>query len=672
MRGERGRSAFPRRSGSVLLACGAVPFQRWTRVALLLVALVAGLAATIRPGPLSIDEVTYLLMARSFAQGHGVVVANGFEDLGTTLFAAGWTKEVAGGLVSQYPDFWTAAVAPVYSALGFEGLFWVNVVAFVGCLGLVWNLGVRLFEDRWTAGIAVTLFVGASYAWEYAVAAWPHMSALLLILVSTWCLTRAFQEPGDGRRWTWSFLGGFVGGVGVGFRLDVAFAVGGLALVPLLSARPRWREVSGFLVAAALPLVGLAVLNRIKFGILSPFSYGPSVHTAATGAGPYLPVLAAVGAAVGFWAWYRAERGARTRAEGRRAALAAALLAVLVVASLPMGRSFMARLADGTFQLVVDLRVRDLGIQEGALERGPTGSLVYAGVVKKSLLQSLPYLPLAILPLTALLRRSSEAWKGLLLAAAPAALIVVMGAFAWHGGLCFNLRYFLPALPFAALLSAAALRELGPPRGRGWLVVVGLPALVALAVVGRWALGPMTVAEQETFYLNVPLGLSGLLILFLIAARFTPSSARWRTGALAMALVCVTWAGLVAFGLDLRATLRLRGVHARAAAVARPALPERGVLLSTPLKLFAAAADRSELWLADPADDQYESLVTLVEKATAAGLPVYYGLPRGLLRIFEDPKLQGLRIDGVLDGRSLVLVSLRPDDRPVAAERSDP
>lgn len=635
--------------------------------------LLAGMLVlgTLHAGPLSIDEVTYLLMVRSFSSGKGVTIANGLEELGSPIFAAGWLHEVGGRLVSQYPDYWTVAAAPVFRVAGFEGLFWINVASFFACSALIWGLGIELFRDRPTAGLAVALFVGATYAWEYAVAAWPHMIATATILAGALALAKCLAEEEARRRWGWSLVSGLVLGVGVGFRLDVAFALGGLALVPILGAPPRWRESALCLLGAVPPLAGLAALNRIKFGVYSPFSYGSSAGS-TSGVGPYLPMVGVALLALGFVAWGRARRFATRKTPAAHGILAMALAAAVVVFAWPSSRALIARAAEGVFQLVVDLRVRDLGIQEGALERGPTGSLVYAGVVKKSLLQSLPYLPLIALPLVGLLRARGDAWRGLLLAAVPASLVTVFGAFAWHGGLCFNLRYFLPVLPFAALLSAAALRELGPPRGRGWLVVVGLPALVALAVFGRWALGPMTVAEQETFYLNAPLGLSGLLILFLIAARFTPSSARWRTGALAMALVCVTWAGLVAFGLDLRATLRLRGVHARAAAAARPVLPERGVLLSTPLKLFAAAADRSELWLADPADDQYESLVTLVEKATAAGLPVYYGLPRGLLRMFEDPKLQGLRIDGVLDGRSLVLVSLRPDDRPVEAERSDP
>lgn len=229
------------------------------------------------PGTFSIDEVTLLLSARSLAQGHGVEVWNGFEEFPSPALVPGWLKVVEGRLVSQYPDLFLLVALPAFRAFGLRGLMLVNLLAFALVCGLTFDLARRRAGERVAAG-AVVLLALASYAFEYAVGAWPHMTAVLCVLAPLALLDRALARPGSRRAVGLALAAGAIGGFGVGVRLDVAFALAAFGGALWLQRPARWREAAA-LAAGTLPgLAALALLNREKFGSYSPFTYGPAYY----------------------------------------------------------------------------------------------------------------------------------------------------------------------------------------------------------------------------------------------------------------------------------------------------------------------------------------------------------------------------------------------------------
>lgn len=627
--------------------------------ATVLILLLAG--STLETGPFSIDEVTYLLAARSLASGSPWAVQNGFEELGSPLLATGWLRLVEGRLVSQYPDLWLWSTAPLYRAFGFSGLFWGNVLAYAACLGLLGWLAWRQFGTLAAPPLAVGIWFGATFSWEYAVAAWPHQAATLAVLAAGALFWRALETAGCSTARLWAAGAGVALGFGCGFRLDVAFAGLALVLVALFRADRRSLDLLGGLVAGSLPgLLLLGFSQSRKFGTWDPFRYAPRGSAELTVLS-FLPWLGAVAAALLLWlAVCRLRERARPLRLGWLALLLAAGLGCLL---LPSVRSAGARVVDGCFQLLVDLRIRDRSLAERALERGPRGSLVYAGVVKKSLLQSLPFLPIAIAGFLAL-RRESPRGRNLALVAGSlfGTYVLAYGAFAWHGGMSFNLRYFTPLLPWIALLAAAGLRALA---GTSRPLVTWAPA-VAAAAIALFAFGLQRgqgggdLSWQEVAYLDFPLVLAGVLATCLLlarAARSRPRALRWVRAAAGASLA---WAGAVAWAVDGRATHRLRKVHAESARAVSGHLPERGLLLSVPTVLFAAAVDRNRVFLANPLDDRLASWPELVEKALSQGVPVFAGMSRPLYEhLKRDPRSTGLEMSILRDGGQVVFVSIR-------------
>lgn len=636
---------------------------RWLAVPALLAALVAAGWSFSFPGCLSVDEVTYLLSARSLAGGSGVEVWNGYEEFPSPELAPGWLKVVDGRLVSQYPDFFLFLALPAYRALGFRGLFLVNGLAFAGVLALTWALARRLFGVH-TALLALGLLGLSTFAFEYATGAWPHMTSALFVLAALALVERASYGTSP-RRATLAALGaGLLIGFGVGIRLDVVFAGGALAAALLLLRPARVREAAALALGALPPLLPLALLNGRKFGIVSPFTYGPS-YGIATGIGPHLPVAAAGLVAFGvlFAATRRPLSGDRSR---RRVVIGAGFALALAVLVTPALRAALEQLIRGGWELVVDLRIRPLDRLEPALRRGPDGGFVYFGSLKKALLQSCPWLLLAALPVVAAARREVPRRPVLILAAVPAALIGLYSFFAWDGGLALNQRYFVPALPMLAILAATGLRSLLARTGARAPELLLAGALSLATWIGLAESGRFDYPRQSLLLLDLPLLVAGALLAVLaavgLAARLgwrRPSLTRLAAG---LAATAVVWGGLSAWAYDLPRTLAYRRLHANLGTQAARSAGAEAIVFSQPAELAASALDGAgRIRLANPGKDEYRTFEALArfhaERGTDLLLVVYR--PR-LERMIATGALARWRLERVATSEIAEVVRLFP------------
>ena len=73
-------------------------------------------------GPFVIDEGTYHLMARSFAESGNLAVWNGYEEFPSAELVLPLTRVYEGQLVPQYPYLSAVLNYPFYRLAGFEGL----------------------------------------------------------------------------------------------------------------------------------------------------------------------------------------------------------------------------------------------------------------------------------------------------------------------------------------------------------------------------------------------------------------------------------------------------------------------------------------------------------------------------------------------------------------------
>jgi len=614
------------------------------------------------PGYLSIDEGTYHFMVRSLAEGHALEVRNGYEDFATPELVAGILRERPGKLVSNYPEVYTFLALPFYAALGYRGLFLLNALAFLGTVVLTWDFTRRLFDPR-VASLAALILGLSTFAWDYSQASWPHATSALLVVAAFWCTVRGL-DPKAGLRWP--LCAGLLAGSAPGVRLDAAFAWPGILLPPAFARPPRWRHAA---LAAAGLVPGLALLawiNREKFGVWTPFSYGSRGSGATSGLLAYLPfVLAGAGALVAGWLLSRRRVD---RLAWRPAALAAgaAVLALGAVA-LPPVREVLYRLIDGGLQLVVDLRFRDPSIAEPALGRTASGALVYVGALKKSLLQSCPWLPLTLLPCAAALRTPRRGAVAFLLPI-PLAYVGAFSYFAWHGGLSLNLRYLVPVLPFLAVLGALGWREAaeGTPGARAAGTAGALVAAACFALLAPRTWG--SPAEQEGPLLDLPLGIAAAMALgaAVLAVPTLRPIVPLRRAVAAAAGAGFAWAALVTFAYD---APRARAHRAANLEVARQIAPwvEEGSLLLVPYPdPFFALIEIDGLRLAVPGRDRFADFRPLVDHHLDRGRPVFAALPLPVWRhLAATGRLEGLRVGPAGPGSPVLRIGPAP---PAAAE----
>jgi len=263
--------------------------------------------------------------------------------------------------------------------------------------------------------------------------------------------------------------------------------------------------------------------------------------------------------------------------------------------------------------------------------RTPGGGVVYVGSLKKAVLQNMPFLPLFLVPIVALFHHDRDA-KGLwLLLLGP---LTVAGYMSYEfpnregGGLTFNYRYFVSALPCVAILCAFALSRLKsvwPLRltKRTTVLVCALTIGAFLFLVMR----PGGVAIDHEFPLLVlPLILAAMLAVLLSASLAFDS---FRTRALQTAgrivvSAALVWAGLTAFLYDYARHREIRTGDYEVGMMIVEKVPEDSLFFVSPmLTPFSMVLERKRVRLAMPRLDGFRDFPRLVEFHLRAGRRVF-------------------------------------------------
>jgi len=579
----------------------------------------------VRPGHTTIDEGVYDFMVRDYVERQAFTIWNGYDEFPSPELQLPTMRIHDDALIPQYPGLFAVLAAPFYWLFGYRGLFLLNAMAFTAGVALCLLTAQRLFRDRALSLNACLIFVTATFAYQYSQAAWPHALSLCLTALALYYGIVALQAPSQRDRLRAALLTGLVIGVGAGVRYDAIFVLPAVTL-PFLFDRPvRLRPVLALALGLLPGLLAMIAINDVKFGDLSPFSYG-AVNGAASGITKYLPLVAA-GLAATFLAWLTSRPEAKKLiSQHRKTALVAAVTIAIAAISIPEIRSLIARVANGSFQLLVDLRIRDLDIREGGLTRGPTGGMVYLYALKKSLLQSAPFLIAVALPFTIFLRGRDRVSLGILFLV-PLGFIGVYAYFAWHGGCCAkNMRYFIPALPSFAILTAYAWREIRANFTPVWkgLAVAGALVVFTVQFLATYP-QPVGIAAQEHIFLTLPLVIAGLLGGLLAAGSVAPDGIRRRLrgAACAVLLVGLVWGGLVSYTYDFARTYILRSLRAEFSEKVNPLIEPNAIIFVQNGDQFFGLIDRGDVRIAMPYLDDYASFRELIDFHLDVGHPVY-------------------------------------------------
>lgn len=497
-----------------------------------LAAALAAAAAVAPTGAFSADDALYVEMARAMAEAGSLRLTAIEAPADAAVFARQFAPLVDGAPAPQYPGGYAFIAAPFFAAFGVKGLIALNALSFAASVLLTWSLARRLGAD---AALAAALFAGATFASTYAIAIWPHMLTLAATLSAARLVLAS--AVGGARGLALAAAGAFLLALAASVRIDAMLCAAALVLWLRLFGAPADRTIALAFIAGLAPgLFICALINGAKFGVFQPFSYG------GTGGNDSierytLPMLAfAVAAAASL---IIDATSPRVQAILRRPnAFALAAVAIIVAAVAVSMRGPLVDYAASLFTLVVDLQALPEGRLQPGLERSADGWLAFWGLPKKALTQSLPFLPLLLAPLAGFLkgRRAREvAFCGAIIAAQ-------IGFYAlnyWHGGMAFNLRYFLPALPFVAILAAFAIEEIWAHQRVSTLVLAVFGAAGAVAAVWFYFVLPgSSPALTIPARLYPQLAIAGALLVALAAFTLRPSG-RARAGA-AAALACLS------------------------------------------------------------------------------------------------------------------------------------
>jgi len=594
----------------------------------LIVAHVAFFTFLASPGHIILDEGLYHLMVHDFSVRGGLTVWNGYGEFASPELTLKYLRPWHGELFSQYPSLYAIVASPFFALFGLKGLFLPNVIAFPIAVALVHRVAWRLFDDDELARNSAIAFAFGTYAWPYSQGIWPHMIQITALLGALAAILAATRAERLARASFLATLSGLLVGLAAGVRLDSVFLLPALVFAVYRRSSGRITLLACLMAGLAPGLAFLASTNAMKFGVWSPFSYGATEGNVRTGG--YIPLaLAASVAAAFFLPALAAPRGGRVSLWRWVLALAG----VAVFATVPLLRDVAARLLDGFYQVIVDLRAYDSAVIEPAQERGPAGSLIYFGVLKKSLLQSCPYFAALILPLYTLLRPTEERSALAILFAAASGFLAVFSYFAWHGGLGFNLRYLLPAMPFLCMLAAWTWRELHHEHDPVWrhaLAYIWFASLALAVILIAWgARAPIEVRER--IFTAAPLALAAVLAV----TAFGWILDGWRAGsqlrfaAAATFAAAFAWSVVVGFIHDSWADQRLRRENTKIGKTADRALAPDSILFADYPDPFFRLIGK-HVRFADPTLDAFTTMRPLIDRNLTEGRGVYVALTPGV------------------------------------------
>lgn len=633
------------RQGSVKAPAGGGPAR--AGAAVLVVAHLALALLWAVPSYLCVDEVIYHQMARDFSATGSLALRTGYSEIPSVELIHQEFMSVRGGVThAQYPPLFAVLTGPLYGFLGLRSLILLNALAFLGVVALTAGMAARAFPDGRIAVLSVAILVFCGFSWDYSLAAWSHSTAVLFTTAAAWLGLAALQASRP-KALVLAGLAGLAGGLGLAVRLDGLPALAAVSVAFLLVSRPaRVLEAGAVALGAAPALLALSAVNRLKFGTLSPFSYGTTVY----GYEKPLPLAAAGLAVLGLAFAFAVSRARKPTGDGRPRWTVAAPLVALGVACLavPAVRAGLPAVGRGFASIFVDLRTLDASVVTPAMSRTASGAVVYIGALKKSVLQSLPYLALLAVPALALLGRGNArrylAWLMLF----PAGWALLGAGFNFHGGLCLNMRYFLPALPFTSILSAWAVVELvdraRPHPATRWLAGGGL---AAAALYFSSVRSGLPIEALEGPLLSVPLVLAGLLLALVFASAAAGGAWRGRLSAAAASAAAagLAWSGLVAFLHDVPHHRRQRENNLATGLVIAGSIPPGSTLFTAPyVDPVMKVLDTPDVWVAFPAQDQFQGFPVVLDGSLKRGRRAWALFPAGLWATVNQRFLAGYRV----------------------------
>ena len=414
-----------------------------TLLILLLILLGIILTITIIPGVFIIDEDNYLVTVVGLQ--HGMLKMPGTENLTPSRELVYFDPEASRRSVESTPV--VSLAPPIYAFLalpfsyaGWRGLVLLNILSFLVATYLVFRYVELITHQRITPWIACILFAIGGYCIEYAQGMWPEILSVVLCMGS---LILCLKGRQSGSIYT-ALAAGILVGIAVGVREQNIFFAGCAGLGLIFSGVKRTRTALAYAAGVMLLLVIIATLNFYRVGIWHPF---PKV-------GGYASLVAANTVSTSVFEPFRV---------------------------------FWSKVVDYSSYGPNTDHIKS-GFYQWDAE---SGTALLNGIVKKSWIQSSPWIGLALIAMIvswfSIRKESTTEGKEtrlLGLVVVPTVLMFVLAGFNRTDGLGFNQRYFLELVPLCAIALSLLIRQEQVgffPMGMG--VAIGILAVVGVLIL---------------------------------------------------------------------------------------------------------------------------------------------------------------------------------------------
>lgn len=458
------------------------------------------------PSLFSIDDIGYYLMGKSFSDDLSFKVWTGFEEYKTTAFGIFQPVYPLNGdsLYVKYPPFYAFISAPFYKMFHLQGLFILNILSFAGTIYFLYLFSLYLFDNRKIAERVVIVYVFSTFAVEYAIGLWPHILSVLLIVSGNYFILKYLKS--DNAYLFHLLTGSAILSIATGVRLqNIVFF--GLALAAVIFIKRDSKAVLLSLLAGLPFIVFQGVINKSRFGSFDPFSYG---HYKGKNLGYYLQYpeyFVLVGLFVFLFFLMVRKRKLSLKIKYSIISLSALVLITGIFSNKVLSGIFYYWLY--TFYCnLVDLTVF---YNTKDLIKGESGALLFGGIVKKSILQSCPYLLLSFLTPVFMFRGKIEKNISVFLTALFIVPLAFISFFFFHGGYAFNVRYAMELLPFAVILFCWLIRDI-VFKWKEILIAAILSSVLPFIFYYQKGAGLNT----ERFILYFPLFIAFLLLILFI------------------------------------------------------------------------------------------------------------------------------------------------------------
>lgn len=571
--------------------------KRWLAAALAVGCLVLWLTAI--PETFTVDECNYFATVHALRDG-GLFVP-GTAELTPSVELVGFDPVghrralEAGRIASNAPPLYAPFALPL-SYLGWRWLILLNVIGFGFTAWLTYDLARRIEEK---AGyVALGLFALGGFSIDYAQAVWPHMVSVAFMTGALWLSVRARRDD----RIALAVAAGLCVGIGAGIRYQNIVFGAALGLTLLIWGKRRVWLGGGLAAGTAVPLAITSLINHARLGSYHPLSKGEA----------YLPTAAPVGPARSplepLWALY-------------------------------------ARVVDFSAHPPFQAKASSVSLPK----HPDTGAFLVIGGLKKALLQSAPWIAVALVAMAMVWTRRARITddKRELIRALSLPAAFVLALFSWAGlerndGWSFNQRYLLELVPLFAVSTALVVATWARAVEK---IVLGGVIGAAMAAVPVVAAAPEHTFRQRALMI-VPLVIAAAILGVWAAGK--------RTYALRAPCVAAAlgWALVVHVGDDIVATRGMRDWNGFQRAIAAQHLPDAPaalVAMSPQKEAMCPLHLEHDLVLVDPAADGGEALHQLVGELLAANRRVFVmgGLP--------DPWLEA-----IFRGRRVKMHAVKP------------